>query len=75
VWGAYMAKKPKKSVVQRTRGRIGKPLKRSWLMVADPAEPGATKVTAVPSKHKVARACQRHAQLASARIGADPRLV
>jgi len=75
VWGAYMAKKPKTSVVQRARERIAKRPKHSWLKASDPAEPGVTKVTAAPSKYKVTRACQRHAQLAAARIGADPLLV
>ena len=71
-----MAKKPKKSVVQRARERIDKrPLKPSRLTVPDPAGPRVTKVTAAPSNYKVTRACQRHAQLAAARIGADPRLV
>lgn len=71
-----MAKRPKKSVVQRGRERIHKrPLKHSWILVSDPAEPGVTKVTGAPSKYKVTRACRRHAQLAAARIGADPRLV
>jgi len=71
-----MAKKPKKSIVQRARERDYKrPLRHGSITVTDPAEPRATKVTAMPSKYKVTRACQRHAQLAAARIGADPRLV
>jgi hypothetical protein len=71
-----MGKKPKKSVVQRPRERIYKrPVKDSWILVSDPAEQRLTKVTAAPSQYKVTRACRRHAQLAAARIGADPRLV
>jgi hypothetical protein len=66
-----MAKKPKKSVVLRARERICKELlKRSPLMAPDP-EP----VSVVASKQSAMRARQRHAQLAMARIGADPRLV
>jgi hypothetical protein len=71
-----MAKKPRKSIVPRARKIIyTRPRKHRWLIASDPAEPGATKVAAVPSKYKVTRACQRHAQLAAARIGADPRFV
>jgi len=68
-----MAKKPKKSVVLRARERICKELlKRSPLMAPDP-EP--VRVNVVASKQSAMRARQRHAQLAMARIGADPRLV
>jgi hypothetical protein len=71
-----MAKKPKKSVVQRARERIDKELlKRRPLMAPDPQPVRVTKVTIVPSKRSATRARQRHAQLAAARIGADPRLV
>jgi hypothetical protein len=71
-----MAKKPKKSAVQRAKARMYKELlKRSPLMAPDPEPVRVTKVTMVPSKHRAKRARQRHAQLAVARIGADPRLV
>ena len=71
-----MAKKPKKLDLQRARDRIYKELlKRSRLMAPDPQRVRLTKVTIVPSKHSASTARQRHAQLAAARIGADPRLV
>jgi hypothetical protein len=66
-----MAKKPKKSAAQQQRERIYKGL-RSWLMAPDPDDPGVSKMPMAPS---VTKARQRHAKLATARIGADPRLV
>ena len=68
-----MAKKPKKSVVLRARQRIAKGLLKRSPLMADPVR--VTKVTVVASKQSATRARQRHAQLAMARIGADPRLV
>jgi hypothetical protein len=71
-----MAKKPKKSVVQRAMERISKePLKRNPLVTPDPEPVVVAKVTVARSKHRTTMARQRHAQLAAARFGADPRLV
>jgi hypothetical protein len=71
-----MAKKPKKFDLQRARDRIYKVLiKRSPLTAPDPHPVQSSKITIVVSKRIATRARQRHAQLAAARIGADPRLV
>jgi len=68
-----MAKKRKKSAVQQQRERIYKGL-RSWLM-PNPQPVRVININVAPSQHIATRARQRHAQLATARIGADPRLV
>ena len=73
-----MTKKPTKLDLQRATDRISnikELLKRIRLMAPDPQPVRLIKVTIVPSKHRATRARQRHAQLAAARIGADPRLV
>jgi hypothetical protein len=44
-------------------------------MAPDPEPVIVAKLTVMQSKHSATRARQRHAQLAAARIGADPRLV
>jgi hypothetical protein len=69
-----MAKKPKKSAEQQQRERIYKGL-RSWLMPPNPQPARVINITEAPSRHVATRARLRHAQLATARIGADPRLV
>jgi hypothetical protein len=76
--GAYMAKKPKTSVVQRAKERISKEeqLKRSSVVAPHPEPVVVADVAVACSKHTAKTARQRHAQLATAaRLGADPRMV
>ena len=75
--GAYMAMKPKTSVVQRATERISKEqLKRSPVGAPDPEQVLLADVAAAWLKHTAKAARQRHAQLAvAARLGADPRMV
>jgi len=69
-----MAKKPKKPDLQRAKDRNYKGPKRDQLMAPDPERVRVTKVTVVPPKHSATRARQRHAQLATQCMRADPRL-
>jgi len=75
--GAYMAKKPKTSVVRRARERVSKELRKRSAGVAPDPEPVLLADVAVAwAKHTAKAARQRHAQLAAAvRLGADPRMV
>ena len=74
-WGAFMAKKSKKSHPKSAKHRVSKGLlKYGRLLASDPEPARVTKVTAIPPKHSAARARERLAQLVAARFGADPRL-
>jgi len=66
-----MTKKPKKRDPQRARIYRGL---RNWLVAPNPARMRVTKLTAMSPKQCATRARERQAQLAAARIGADPRL-